>query len=191
MKLDGRLRRFMVLVLGCLGGMLGASAVQAAEVLRMDVVHKNGRYGIQAEALVSVLPDQVQSGIVDVNKLNRLSSDILESRLLSRKSPNRFTVRMDLRSCVLVFCLERTLTETVITKDREVVFVLVPGRGSFRSGWVRWKLFPAGAGTRVVYTSELVPDFWVPPMIGPFLLTGKFQDNTIEVLENLEKQYAR
>ncbi|MBF0110644.1 MAG: hypothetical protein HQL76_15855 [Magnetococcales bacterium] len=180
----------IVVLLG-IGGVLFHPAVgEAVEIDHLDVDHDKGRYMIQAEVIVSLPLHQVHEGIIDVEHLEHLSSDILDSRLIEKKSNNRLLARMNLRSCILVFCLERTLTQTVLVKGREIAFVITPAKSGFRSGWVRWKLLDNGQGTRVRYTSELVPDFWVPPMIGPFLLAGKFRDNTVEVMERLERRFA-
>lgn len=181
--------RFVLLFF--LGLMISSQWGQTAELVRLDVAHEKGRYRIRSEILVALTPDQVWAGITDVENLHTLSSDILESRLLERKSPNRLIIRTELRSCIVVFCLERTLLEKVILKKQEVVYMIQPAKNSFRYGWVRWKIFNAQQGTRVVYSSELVPDFWVPPMIGPFLLKGKFYDNTVEVMERLEKRFEK
>lgn len=180
----------LFIVLTGLGWVLPMRSVRAAEVVRVNVSHDKGHYRIGAEAFVALPPDRVKAGIVDVDNLERLSSDVLESRLVERKAGNRLLARMDLRSCILFFCLERTLNQTVIIKEWEVVFIVHPAKNGFRSGWVRWKIFAAEQGTRVIYSSELVPDFWIPPMIGPFLLKGKFHDNTAEVMEKMEEQFA-
>ncbi len=162
---------------------------RANEVVRMDVDYNNNIYRISAEVLIALPPDRVRSGLTDIDHLSRLSSDILDSRLVERKSPGKSIFRVDLRSCILLFCLERNLTQSLIIKPHEIDFIVAPAKNSFRSGWVRWKLFPINGGTRVIYTSELEPDFWIPPMIGPFLLRGKFMDDTVEFMDHLEQRY--
>ncbi|MBF0144849.1 MAG: hypothetical protein HQL84_01320 [Magnetococcales bacterium] len=191
MKHHGQLRFFRFACLIWVGMMMTHPPLGGAvEIERLHVDHKENHYFILASTLVALSPQQVHAGIVDIEHLERLSSDIIDSRLIERKTKNRLIARMNLRSCIMVFCLERTLTETVIIKDREIAFIITPAKNGFRSGWVRWKLLNSERGTRVLYTSELVPDFWVPPMVGPFLLTGKFRDNTIEVMERLEQQHT-
>ncbi|MBF0423207.1 MAG: hypothetical protein HQL73_09470 [Magnetococcales bacterium] len=164
-------------------------SASANDVVRLDVNHEHGVYRINAEVMVALPPDRIQAGLTDLDHLSRLSSDILDSRSLTRVNSKKTIFRVDLRSCILLFCLERTLIENLILKDEEIVFMIVPARNSFRSGWVRWKLQPVPGGTRILYSSELEPDFWIPPVIGPVLLRGKFMDDTIEFMDRLEQRY--
>lgn len=181
-------RSIILIVIGVTLSLL--QPVLANEVVRMDVDHNDGVYRISAEVLITLPPDRVKTGLTDIDHLSRLSSDIRVSQLLEKKNPGKAIFRADLHSCILLFCLERTLIQSLIIKRQEIDFIIAPAKNSFRYGWVRWKLFPTNGGTRVIYTSELEPDFWIPPMIGPFLLRGKFMDDTVEFMDHLEQRYG-
>jgi len=43
-------------------------------------------------------------------------------------------------------------------------------RGNMRRMRGEWRIMPADAGIRMEYESEMEPDFWVPPLIGPAVI---------------------
>jgi hypothetical protein len=71
-----------------------------------------------------------------------------------------------------------------------VVATVNPARSDFSSGRSEWKILPAGAGqTRIVLRRTLEPSFWVPPLIGPWVIKNKMVQELSVMLERLE-QYA-
>lgn len=42
--------------------------------------------------------------------------------------------------------------------------------GNFRELAGEWRLTPEPGGTRVVYQARMIPEFWVPPLIGPAIV---------------------
>ena len=51
--------------------------------------------------------------------------------------------------------------------------VTVPALSDFRRGIYRWQLRGENAATRMRFTAVLEPDFWVPPLIGPWMIKRK------------------
>lgn len=59
--------------------------------------------------------------------------------------------------------------------------------GNFRQLEGEWHLSSNGAGTRIAYYARLVPDFWVPPLIGPLLI----RYNVRRQLEGMVREMER
>ncbi|WP_333839833.1 SRPBCC family protein [Pelomicrobium sp.] len=59
--------------------------------------------------------------------------------------------------------------------------------GNFRELEGEWHLSSNGAGTRIAYYARLVPDFWVPPLIGPLLI----RYNVRRQLEGMVREMER
>ena len=48
---------------------------------------------------------------------------------------------------------------------------VVPGAGDIKAGRADWRFSAEGENTtRMVFDAEIEPDFWVPPLIGPYLI---------------------
>ena len=54
------------------------------------------------------------------------------------------------------------------------------------SGNSRWSLVDKGDHTRVTYYMEMQPDFWIPPVIGPFLIRRFLSDGSADAAQRLE-----
>jgi hypothetical protein len=67
---------------------------------------------------------------------------------------------------------------------------MVKGEGDFRSGEARWVLQEHEGATRLHFSHVFEPDFWVPPLIGPWMIEDKLVEE-IEVTGRHIEQQAR
>jgi hypothetical protein len=70
-----------------------------------------------------------------------------------------------------MFC-KRVVQVQDVTRPGEYVIeaVIVPSVSDFRSGFARWQLRPQGESTLLSFSHRFEPDFWVPPVIGPWII---------------------
>jgi hypothetical protein len=52
----------------------------------------------------------------------------------------------------------------------------------------RWYLEATASGTRVTYAMEMEPDFWVPPLVGPWALKRKLVSGADDAADRLERR---
>ena len=91
--------------------------------------------------------------------------------------------------CILVFCKQVEQMQRVVQVDsRTVEAVMLPGQGDFRTGFARWRFGGDGTATELYFTEELEPDFWVPPLIGPWLIERKLVREVTETVRYIEQQ---
>ncbi len=98
-------------------------------------------------------------------------------------------VRSVLQSCIWFFCRKVVQVEDVVEPDAHRILArIVPGRGDFKRGWSAWRLSAQGARTKLHYEASRVPDFWIPPLIGPWVVAHTLREQLqagIPVLERL------
>ncbi len=63
-------------------------------------------------------------------------------------------------------------------------------RGNMRSMQGEWRIEPSAPGVRLVYTAELEPAFWVPPIIGPVVMRRDIAGQIEAVLLEIERRQA-
>lgn len=71
---------------------------------------------------------------------------------------------------------------------------LIPGGGDFKSGHGLWVVRPcptARAVSCVDIQIELVPAFWVPPVIGSWVIRGKMNEEARRTAAGLEQTARR
>lgn len=159
----------------------------AAEIRSLHMQNDGGRYTVQAETFLLAPPEFVYSVLLDYDEFHRLSEGITESRWLEETRDDHPLAYTRIDSCVAFFCrkLEKVETVTIMSKS-EIRTEVVPGRSDFRYNRTRWQLSAENGGTRITYELEMEPDFWVPPLIGPWAIKKKAGKSALKVAERME-----
>lgn len=125
--------------------------------------------------------------LTDYRQIRRLNADIISSRVVSGPGGGPTLVRLRIRSCVLFVCFHvRQAEDMTAIPDRSIRGVIVPRLSSFRAGYARWWLRPQGRHhTRLVFVTTLVPRFYIPPLIGPWLLRLKLREEIRATVQRL------
>lgn len=177
----GRVRRFIIslLLLPC--------SLPAGEILDSGVTHDEAIYNLSITARVNAPLALVYRSITDFPNLAEINPSIEESQVLASSDSDRQRVRSVIRVCILVFCKQVVQVQDVTLVDAHtVVATMVPGAGDFRAGVARWELMTDGNATLLHFTEEFEPDFWVPPVIGPWLIEKELVKKVAETVMYIE-----
>ena len=72
--------------------------------------------------------------------------------------------------------------------QHDIVAIGDPEKSNFKYSRERWQLIPRGDQTILIYDFEMEPAFWVPPIVGPYVIKkamksgGKNAVNRIEAI---------
>jgi hypothetical protein len=165
---------------------LWASIATAGTIERLETAHDDGRYTVIFEVVLDAPRDKVWQIMTDYERLPRVSKIITESRVLKQEDANRHRIGVTLDACILFFCktIKRVVdieakpqTEITVTED--------PANRHIRYAVERWQVQAEDDRTRLHYTAEVVPNFFIPPLIGPpvvkYFLRREIQLTVIEV----------
>src|SRR3990172_12308794 len=157
------LRATVLLALG-----LWAPAAVAGTIELLETTHEDGRYTVAFEVVLDANRDKVWQIMTDYDPLPRVSKIIVESRVLKQQDANRHRVGVTLEACVFIFCKTvKRIVDIEAWPQKEILVTEVPDQSDFREGIERWRVMAEGPKTPLHYTAELVPDFFIPPLIGP------------------------
>ena len=164
-------------------------ATHAAEILDSTISLESGRYTIEVNAHIDAPLVTVQGVITDYNNLSTVNSSIKESRILLTYTPNRHRVHTVIRVCILFFCKSvRQVQDVIQHGNHRVEAVMLPEFSDFKSGDARWDLSRLENGTHLYFISMLEPAFWVPPVIGPWLIQRRINHEIIESARYMESK---
>jgi hypothetical protein len=168
------------------------AATTAGEILASSVTHADGRYGLAITARINAPVDAVMRAITDYSNLAAINPDIEVSELLETTPAGVSTVRTVVNVCILVFCKRvQQLQHVTYPRADTIEAVIVPGGSDFRSGFARWRLASISAlTTELEFNQTFEPDFWVPPLIGPWLIRRKLVGEVAETVMYIEAQQA-
>ena len=68
----------------------------------------------------------------------------------------------------------------------DLLAIIVPGQSDFKYGTTIWKITARGRRTLLVYEASMQPDFFIPPMIGRYLVQKKLKDELLVSFSRIE-----
>lgn len=162
-------------------------AAQSAQVLNASVIQQQGRFIMHSETFVRAPVSKVRTLLTDYEHLPRVNRDLKKVEVLERLNGG---VRMGVTSdfCILTICLNFVWVQDVETlPDGDIAMAIVPNQGDFRQGSGRWRLLSDNGGTRLIFDVDLIPNFWIPPVFGPWVMKRKLADEAFETAQGLER----
>ena len=165
-----------------------------ADIKTIEVKKENNLYHMHINATVDADLDNVIKIITDYENLPLINPYLKESKLMDNPENERSTVNMLTEICVLFLCYNIRHVQTFYFSENGILFSrIIPGMSDFQAGWMRWeiremdvnKIYPV---TRIILDIEMVPDFFVPPIIGPYQIKKIMLGMTRATIINLEKK---
>lgn len=168
---------------------LAAFNTQAAEFENIQVRLDNGVYRVHAEARIDAGIQAVRDVITDYNHMHWITGAVLKAEVLERPAPGIAIVFVRSRACFSIFCKTIEQVQRADSRDDDViVFETLPSRGDLKHGRSEWRLQKIGdAQTRLRWNMSMEPDFWVPWLIGPGLITSGLADEGRDMINGIEK----
>ena len=168
--------------------LLWPSFSPGAEVLSMEVTHHRKLYILHLQGIFAGEPHKIFEILTDYPLLTRLNKAIIHSTAIPHLTASNEThLSLVLQSCIWFFCkrISPTLNVTALG-NQEIFAVLVPDEDNFNFGWAQLKIHVLDNKTHVELYAELIPAFWIPPLIGPLIIKHKLQQEAWETLQNME-----
>jgi hypothetical protein len=182
----------MVVPAGVLLGILGAGFGIAAQVEGITVTHRDDGFKITFDAVVDAPTRQVYEVLADYARLGKLSPIITAISVDVAPTGRGQRVRSVIKTCVWFFCRQIVQVEDVMEPDANTIIAhIVPGAGDFESGSFIWRVTNEGPHTRLHYEATRVAAFWIPPLIGPWVIRRTVREeleSSIVMLERLANQ---
>ena len=164
-----------------------SSSLFAGEVIKSHVKFYNGQYNADLEIQIKAPTKTVYALFTDFDYLSQLSDNITNSELISGEFPE-YIVEIETHNCVLFFCKDIRQTQHVIEHgDGHISVEDIEGKSDFVSSTTLWHIRAVDNGTRVTFHAEMKPDFWLPPLLGPWLFKKRLIKDTQAMIERLEE----
>ena len=148
-------------------------AAVAATIDGLDVKRQRGRYSLEAEARLAATPESIYAVLTDFddNRYSRISRAYKESRYLDPAADGTPLVYTRMEGCALWHCMSLERTERLETEAPYwIKSTTLPEGSNFKHSTSEWVLERDGENTKMTYKLEMEPDFFVPPVVGPWYL---------------------
>ncbi|MCI0518079.1 MAG: hypothetical protein L0Y45_09635 [Woeseiaceae bacterium] len=166
---------------------LMSGVVLSADLREVTVEKEEKRYRLTSETRFDASVPDLYRVLTDYNLFTEFSSVFVESRNLraAENGKPRYYTRME--GCMLLFCKSFVrVGELTLTPHREIVALADPEESDFNYSRERWQLEADGDGAILKYEFELEPSFWVPPVIGPYVMKRVLRAGGSDAVDRIE-----
>jgi hypothetical protein len=173
---------FIVMALSCIGH------AQAMTVKHADIRHQNGRYYVQFNVLINADKDTVSTLMDDYNSWPQWSSVVRKVIILKQTDTRTSLLKLKLNSCLLFFCksLDKQQTVTRVAAGH-LVTLTTKNNTDFRYAREVWHASAEGNHTRLLYDAVMEPDFFVPPLMGRWIISSRIRQALQQSIAKLEQ----
>ena len=163
-------------------------AASAATVQSLTVHHHRNRYVVDLHMRLDASMNAVYSVLTDYSHLQRVNSAIRYTRVLPTRPGRPIEVKSRVHMCIAFFCRNMDQVQKMhATPPDRIRAKIVPGKSDFKAGKAYWHLSRNGHHTLLHFHASLTPDFWVPPMIGPWLIERELREQAVRTGNGVEK----
>jgi hypothetical protein len=159
----------------------------AAGLAGLHVSETQGMYSINLVMQMQVPARYVHRVLTDYAHIYRLDPAIIDSEILPSPDDGVVRVRTRIADCIAFFCMEIDRVEDMRELEHGGLQVTtIPTLSSFKSGYGEWKILGMEERTQVTYQAQMEPDFFIPPLIGSYLVTQKLRKSILASLAKIE-----
>jgi hypothetical protein len=158
-----------------------------ADLRTVEVAREEERYSMKSEAWFAASPQELYRVLTDYDLFQQFSSAYVETRNAGRDEEGRPRFFTRMQGCVLLFCRSFVRHGYLVLKPHsEIVAIADPGASDFRYSKERWRLRREGNGTLLLYDFEMEPGFWVPPVVGPYVIQRSLRSGGSDAIDRIE-----
>ncbi|MEQ9562781.1 MAG: hypothetical protein RLN69_09690 [Woeseiaceae bacterium] len=170
-----------------LAWLLLSTGAQSADLLEVTVEKDEERYRLTSQTRFDAKVEDLYRVLTDYDLFTQFSSVFVEAR---NENPGangnpRYFTRME--GCMLLFCKSFVrVGELTLLPNVEIIAIADPAQSDFKYSREQWTLKKDGDGALLIYDFELEPDFWVPPVIGPYIMKRVLRRGGTDAVDRIE-----
>ena len=177
--------------LALLAILFAAPAAHAVEIQSVDVEQQDARYRISMRVTLDAPARASYDIFTDLPRLPQINPSVREVQVLESPAADQRRVFTDVRTCVSVYCRQLKQVQDMRFQPRvdggAVTAQVLPERSDLRFGEASWDFRDCAGKTCLSFDAQLEPAFWVPPLIGPWLIKRKMHEEAVQTSEGLER----
>ena len=153
--------------------------------------HADGRYAIRMQARLEVPPAAAYAAFTHYERLPQINPAVRKVMRLGGAPAGVTRLSTEVRVCVSFYCRHfrqvQDLHPVPLRSGHGLRANVLPQHSDLRHGSARWSMLPCNGGTCLEFSAELEPAFWVPPLIGPWLIRRAMREEAIVTAQGIER----
>lgn len=169
-----------------------SASAQSVEVRAIEVTRSEARYRVSMDVQLDVPAPAAYAVFADISRLPQINPAVREARVLDEVLDIGLRrVYTDVRVCVSYFCRRlrqvQDMRFTLRPDGGDVQAIVLPERSDLHYGLAKWALRDCSGRTCLHFEAELEPRFWVPPVIGPWLMQRQLREEALQTSAGIER----
>ena len=169
-------------------GLLLPAFAHSAEMRSVDVEYEDGYYYLESEVWFDVGREAIFDVFLDWDLAEEYSSIIVEAKNVGPDEFGGMGYYIHNRGCILFFCKTALRNGSVTSEQYEFIRAIAdPETSDFKLSEETWLFRTEDDGTIVRYELKMKPDFWIPPVVGPYFMKRKLRNEGGEAIDRIEQ----
>lgn len=181
-------RRFCLALAGLVGLPWWVGAAEPEPNIQLDVVEEGDGYRIDARAKVSVPPAEAWGVLTDFDHMASFLPNLVQSKVTARNG-NLLTVAQQGVAKVAGMSFPYETVRQVELKPFESVKTRLVS-GNMKKMNTVTVVRSDGPGSHIHFSAEAVPDFWIPPMVGPALMRAHAESQFAALMGEIQRRHG-
>ncbi len=181
------------LIVAALLAALWPASSQAVTVDALTVTKKGPRYRVDMQVKLDATAGRAFDVFTHYDNLPRINGAVKQVRPLPGAAADAQRLYTQMRLCFSFFCrsLEQVqdMRATPTADGGSLSASVVPAQSDLHYGQADWSVGRCAQGTETClsFVAELEPKFWIPPLIGPWVMERKLRQEAIQTSEGIER----
>lgn len=168
-----------------------AYPASAAEIQSLHVAHDGVRYHVEMEVKLQAPSVASYAVFATPGDLPKINPAVQQVRVIGHRGDEQARVYTEVRVCALFYCKLLHQVQDMRYAPRsdggDLHAEVLPAQSDFSYGRADWHFRPDGAATHLHFSAELEPAFWVPPLIGPWLVERSLREEAQRTSAGIEQ----
>ena len=164
---------------------------QAADIQSLTVTRDATRYHVDLQVTLQAPAAAAYQAFANPANLPRINPNVQQVQVLERSNEQSARLYTEVRVCAMLYCKTLRQIQDMHYEARpdggEMQAEVRPEASDFHYGHADWSFRPAGPNTQLHFTAELEPAFWIPPVIGPWLVERSLREEAERTSAGIEK----
>ena len=177
-----------------LGLLALAPAASAAEIESLQVSRSGARYHVEMEVRLHAAPVAAYNAFAEPANLPKINPAVQQVQVVRPRLNEQARLYTEVRVCAMFYCKTLHQLQDMRYAPRpdggHLHAEVLPDMSDFSYGRADWHFSPSGPATHLHFSAELEPRFWVPPLIGPWLVERSLREEAQRSSVGIERLAA-
>ncbi len=160
----------------------------ASQLEHLEVTHVGKRYQVVMHASMETQAEKAYAIFTDYSRLPEINTAIIKVEPIEGALAPAQRIHTQVKVCVMGFCrVFDQIQDMHKTPPEHLRADVIADVSNLRFGRASWRIWDEAGRAKLIFEAVVEPDFWVPPLIGPWLIERKLASEAVDTANGIER----